>query len=187
MGAYEVQPIPQPPDFLGDYNNDGTVDAADYTVWRDTLGQVVLPYSGADGDGSGIVDAGDYAVWKANFGNTLAAAAVAALEDIAPTPQGGTVERSSAMSSAAIDAGFAHLGLESKDQETASQTSTRIAASESMAVPDDELLLLLQGQTGDFDDEDASREYDAFDEVFASEATHFDLNEPLLALNGDAQ
>ena len=26
---------------LGDYNHDGVVDAADYTVWRDTYGQSV--------------------------------------------------------------------------------------------------------------------------------------------------
>jgi hypothetical protein len=55
----------------GDYNADGTVDAADYTVWRDTLGQVVTAHSGADGDGSGTVDAGDYTVWVNNFGRTV--------------------------------------------------------------------------------------------------------------------
>ena len=39
MGAYESQgpPIGFP---AGDYNHDGNVDAADYTVWRDTLGQM---------------------------------------------------------------------------------------------------------------------------------------------------
>src|SRR5262249_16806154 len=36
----------------GDYNHNGVVDAADYTVWRDHLGANVAPYSGADGDGS---------------------------------------------------------------------------------------------------------------------------------------
>ena len=29
---------PPAPALPGDYNNDGTVDAADYVVWRDTLG-----------------------------------------------------------------------------------------------------------------------------------------------------
>jgi hypothetical protein len=51
----------------GDYNDDGTVSAADYTVWRNTLGQFG-PSLTADGDGSGLVDQGDYAVWKANYG-----------------------------------------------------------------------------------------------------------------------
>jgi hypothetical protein len=54
-------------DTTGDYNSDGVVDAADYTVWRDTLGQDG-PNLAADGDGNEVVDAEDYAVWKTNFG-----------------------------------------------------------------------------------------------------------------------
>ena len=66
IGAYESQGVPS---FApGDYNRNGVVDAADYTKWRDTLGQKVTPYSGADGDGSGIVDSADYELWKTNFG-----------------------------------------------------------------------------------------------------------------------
>ena len=52
----------------GDYNHNGIVDAADYTVWRDTVGQSVYPGTGADGDGDGMVDQGDYAVWTSHFG-----------------------------------------------------------------------------------------------------------------------
>lgn len=53
----------------GDYNGDGLVNLADYTVWRDTLGATAAPPgSGADGDNSGIIDAGDYTIWKNNFG-----------------------------------------------------------------------------------------------------------------------
>jgi hypothetical protein len=52
----------------GDYNGDGVVDAADYMVWRNTLGQVGSELA-ADGNGNGRVDAGDFDVWKANFGN----------------------------------------------------------------------------------------------------------------------
>jgi hypothetical protein len=55
----------------GDYNLDGGVDAADYTVWRDTIGASVSTGSGADGDRDGVVGPGDYAVWKANFGQSL--------------------------------------------------------------------------------------------------------------------
>jgi hypothetical protein len=52
----------------GDYNLDGTVDAADYTVWKDTEGsQTDLR---ADGNGDGVVDEADQAVWKANSGRT---------------------------------------------------------------------------------------------------------------------
>ena len=60
------------PALPGDYNLNGVVDAADYTVWRDTLGSNVAPFSGADGDGGGIVDQADYDVWRDHFGQTLA-------------------------------------------------------------------------------------------------------------------
>lgn len=53
----------------GDYNGDGVVNLADYTVWRDALGS--MSDLAADGDGSGTVDAGDYAVWKNQFGQTV--------------------------------------------------------------------------------------------------------------------
>lgn len=57
------------PSLPGDYNGDGTVDAADYTVWRDADGtDVTLPYDLADGDGNGTIDTGDYTVWSDNYG-----------------------------------------------------------------------------------------------------------------------
>jgi hypothetical protein len=52
----------------GDYNEDGTVDAADYVVWRKAQGQQATFFSGADGDGSGMVDEPDYHVWRSRFG-----------------------------------------------------------------------------------------------------------------------
>jgi hypothetical protein len=52
----------------GDYNNNGIVDAADYTVWRDSLGQSVSAFAGADGNGDGMIDAGDYDLWRTHFG-----------------------------------------------------------------------------------------------------------------------
>ncbi len=60
----------------GDYNGDGQVDAADYTVWRNTLGQTGDNLA-ADGSGptagvpDGVVDQWDYAYWSANFGSSL--------------------------------------------------------------------------------------------------------------------
>lgn len=61
----------------GDYNRDGRVDAADYVVWRKTVGQSPT-YSGdgADGNVDGVINADDYNVWKANFG-TVGATGVA--------------------------------------------------------------------------------------------------------------
>lgn len=67
--AYQraVPPVVEP---SGDYNGDGTVNAADYTIWRDTLGQSVAnPGDGADGDLSSTIDSPDYDHWKARFGN----------------------------------------------------------------------------------------------------------------------
>jgi hypothetical protein len=61
----------EPPEIetTGDYNGNGTVDAADYTVWRNTFGDSVANVGdGADGDQSGEIDEGDYDFWKANFG-----------------------------------------------------------------------------------------------------------------------
>ena len=43
-----------------DYNDDGTVDAADYTIWRDSLGQNVTLGTGADGDEDGYIGLEDY-------------------------------------------------------------------------------------------------------------------------------
>ncbi|MGI9456117.1 MAG: PEP-CTERM sorting domain-containing protein [Aeoliella sp.] len=55
--------------FASDYNGDFKVDARDYTLWRDTLGDTV-PVDGlfADGDFSGTIDIGDYILWKNEFG-----------------------------------------------------------------------------------------------------------------------
>jgi GH35 family endo-1,4-beta-xylanase len=50
----------------GDYNGDSTVDAVDYTVWRDSYGST--DDLRADGNGDGVVDEADYGVWKSLFG-----------------------------------------------------------------------------------------------------------------------
>ena len=60
---------------VGDYNGNGEVDAADYTVWADTFNTNVTPFEGADGNGDGVIDAADYTIWADNFGNSAAAAA----------------------------------------------------------------------------------------------------------------
>jgi hypothetical protein len=52
------------PTVAGDFNRNGVVDAADYTVWRDNLGTVYMP--------------NDYDKWKMNFGNSSAGGSAAA-------------------------------------------------------------------------------------------------------------
>jgi hypothetical protein len=54
----------------GDYNNNGIVDAADYTVWRDHLGQTFQLPNEAPNVSPGSVDVVDYSAWKAHFGAT---------------------------------------------------------------------------------------------------------------------
>jgi hypothetical protein len=57
---------------LGDYNNNGNVDSADYDRWRATLGTTEsVAGNNADGNGNGVIDAADYVVWRNNVGTTL--------------------------------------------------------------------------------------------------------------------
>lgn len=55
----------------GDYNNNAIVDAADYVLWRNTMGNTANPGVAADGDLSGIIDVGDYSTWRTAFGNAV--------------------------------------------------------------------------------------------------------------------
>lgn len=53
---------------LGDFNNDGKVDAADYTVWRDHLGSAT-PLPNDNGLG-GPISQSHYTLWQSNYGST---------------------------------------------------------------------------------------------------------------------
>jgi GH35 family endo-1,4-beta-xylanase len=67
----------------GDYNGDGIVDEADYTVWRDALDTGNLR---ADGNGNEMIDAGDYDIWKSLYGTTYGGGSGAASS--VPEPNG---------------------------------------------------------------------------------------------------
>ncbi len=74
------------PSLRADYNGNGVVDASDYTVWRDTLGQTGMGLP-ADGDDSDEIDQGDYDVWKLDFGQALASgAAISSAFPLPPSP-----------------------------------------------------------------------------------------------------
>ncbi|MEX2172656.1 MAG: right-handed parallel beta-helix repeat-containing protein [Pirellulales bacterium] len=72
IGAFELQAAS--PALVGDYNGDGAVNAADYTIWRDTLGSTTDLRANGN-DSNSVIDAADYGVWTANFGETLGAGA----------------------------------------------------------------------------------------------------------------
>jgi hypothetical protein len=69
MPAWSVTTLVLVSDGLtGDFNRDGTVNAADYTVWRNSLGQTGNAATDANEDN--VVDMDDYAMWKENFGRS---------------------------------------------------------------------------------------------------------------------
>ncbi len=72
---------------VGDYNLDGVVDAADYTVWRNTLGSTADLRANGDNTGASfaVVDEADYLAWKNNFGAVAGGAARAASNSV-PEP-----------------------------------------------------------------------------------------------------
>jgi hypothetical protein len=64
-GLYVYSPVP------GDFNNDGIVDAADYTVWRNHFGDLTEENILYAGSGENGVDLADYSLWKQYYGSTL--------------------------------------------------------------------------------------------------------------------
>src|SRR5262249_9628536 len=68
----------------GDYNGDGLVNAADYTVWKNAFNTSTIIYgSGADGNFDGKIDASDYTIWRDNFQD---AAGAGGLSTAVPEP-----------------------------------------------------------------------------------------------------
>lgn len=67
--GFRVASLPEP----GDFNNNGSVDAADYVVWRDGLGTT---YTQAD-----------YDTWRAHFGQTAASGSSLASVSQAAVPE----------------------------------------------------------------------------------------------------
>jgi autotransporter-associated beta strand protein len=69
----------------GDFNLDGTVDASDYTFWRDRVG---TSSAAADANFDGQVTAQDYQLWKAHYGYSLTGGGFAAVVEAA-VPEAG--------------------------------------------------------------------------------------------------
>lgn len=71
----------------GDYTKDHVVDAADYTVWRDSFGEEGYLLA-ADGNGDGLVNNFDYDLWVNHFGETWSLPVMSAL---VPEPAGAAL------------------------------------------------------------------------------------------------
>jgi hypothetical protein len=67
-GASFDRSVFTPAPLTGDYNGNGTVDAADYVLWRENVGQPggTLPN---DATGANPIGEAQYTQWKSNFGN----------------------------------------------------------------------------------------------------------------------
>jgi hypothetical protein len=72
-GMFSLAPF-TPPDggVAGDYNDNGTVDAADYALWRDLLGTNTQLENEGSGVTPGMVTQEDFTTWRENFGKTPA-------------------------------------------------------------------------------------------------------------------
>lgn len=76
------------PEQAGDFDGSGTVDAGDYTVWKNAFGTSVTPGTGADGNSDGVVNIADYTVWRDNLG---AAASASVSAQPVPAPSGWAI------------------------------------------------------------------------------------------------
>lgn len=106
---------------VGDYNRDGEVNAADYTVWRDNLGSTTE--LDADGNSNGIIDQGDYTAWRTNFGAIFSGSASAAgLSESTTTNEVAT--ESAVSPSVVMPTHFAFFATEIESDRVADQAST---------------------------------------------------------------
>ena len=90
----------------GDYNLDGMVNMADYTIWTAQNGNTystdpldataVLAYYGADGNGDGVVNSLDYDVWNSLYGQSTVGGPYVSAQNIAINVGSGTQTQSEA-------------------------------------------------------------------------------------------
>lgn len=132
----------------GDYNGDGFVNSADYTIYRDTLGSTTDLR--ADGDNNGTIEAADYALWAANYGASGGLLTVGDFEAPAMPALELTMAETLAVEES-IPAGFGFLSMPLE----AIDTAFALVGDETPAATDDrsdELLLLSASTTAEASD-----------------------------------
>ena len=145
IGAFELQLEVTP--LAGDFNTDQVVNAADYVIFRDTVGDTVPTGTGADADGDGMVTPTDLTVFFENFGTAAAepitvggsqvdaAFAAAEIPQLPPPP---VASQSVSVSPAApstservIDEGLLLLALDLASEERGHEISVETSSVES--------------------------------------------------------
>jgi CSLREA domain-containing protein len=196
IGAYELISDDALHALFGDYNRDGTTNAADYTVWRDSLGDTgVTAYSGADGDGDGDITANDYSVWKQHYGDTLPTGAgvggLAVAIDSATGAAATTVEPVTTNVADEVATPVQSLDLPSLVLSTRLTTATRDAsatpARSAISVQAVDLLLATttRGWSANASDEDASLPASQDDDRASDDFSLVATGAALVGLNAD--
>ncbi len=98
IDTYIIRPL-QPTVPTADFNGNGTVDAADYTVWRDNFGSTNATNALGDADGDSDVDGADFLAWQQQFGTS--AGATQSNTGSVPEPSGLALGLSAAAAAAA--------------------------------------------------------------------------------------
>jgi len=74
------------PSIPGDYDNNGTVELADYTKWRQLFGS---SNPEADGNNDNVVNAADYVIWRDHLGQSAGSGAGSVTGTAVPEPAAG--------------------------------------------------------------------------------------------------
>ncbi|MEN1679303.1 MAG: fibronectin type III domain-containing protein [Planctomycetota bacterium] len=158
-----------------DFNRDGIVNAADFTVWRDNLGQSVAPGEDGDANFDGVVDVSDHVIFREQFGGPPPGLQQASQASIA-APVATQPDAIPAVSAEAVAAVFSSASTAGGSGGSVSSASTPMADPEKREW--DLLLSALDqavpaasaaGGPGLIEAQPASEDAAAIDEFFATE------------------